>query len=133
LKKAAKRWIGVDGLNISGYCQIAIAIFRWYCQEDRFEEEKTKLEEVDGWDKDNADGDDPWDLQAGHGTHIAGMIYARELMEGDNSIISRREKFCRVSHVWHYFLGFPLAHQGVGISGRAKRKRQVYKEEIEDA
>jgi len=60
------------------------------------------------------------------------MIYARELIEGDHSIISRREKFRRVSHVWHCFLGFPSAHQGVGMSGRAKRKRQVY-EEMQDA
>jgi hypothetical protein len=54
-------------------------------------------------------------------------------MEGDNSIISRREKFRCVSHVWHCFLGFPSVYQGVGMSGRAKRKRQVYEEEIEDA
>ena len=132
LKQAAARWMGVDGLNISGYRQIAIAISRRYCREDRFEEEKSKLDESDGWDEDNADGDDPWDLQAGHGTHVAGMIYARELMEGDHSIISRREKFRRVSHVWHCFLGFPSAHQGVGMSGRAKRKRQVYEEEMQD-
>jgi hypothetical protein len=51
----------------------------------------------------------------------------------DNSIISRREKFRRVSHVWHCVLGFPSAHQGVGMSGRAKRKRQVYEDEMEDA
>ncbi|KAK6591474.1 hypothetical protein H4I95_12188 [Botrytis cinerea] len=133
LKESAMRWMGVDGLNISGYRQIAIAISRRYCREDRFEEEKSKLEESEGWDEDNADGDDPWDLQAGHGTHVAGMIYARELMEGENSIISRREKFRRVSHVWHCFLGFPSAHQGVGMSGRAKRKRQVYEEEMQDA
>lgn len=133
LREAAVRWMGVDGLNISGYRQIAIAISRRYCREDRFKEEKGKLDESEGWDEDNADGDDPWDLQAGHGTHVAGMIYARELMEGDNSIISRREKFRRVSHVWHCFLGFPSAHQGVGMSGRAKRKRQVYEEEMQDA
>ncbi|KAK6591896.1 hypothetical protein H4I95_12023 [Botrytis cinerea] len=133
LREAAVIWMGVDGLNISGYRQIAIAISRRYCREDRFEEEKSKLEESEGWDEDNADGDDPWDLQAGHGTHVAGMIYARELMEGENSIISRREKFRRVSHVWHCFLGFPSAHQGVGMSGRAKRKRQVYEEEMQDA
>jgi RecQ family ATP-dependent DNA helicase len=127
LKEAGMRWIGVDGLNISGYRHIAIAISRRYCQEDRFEEEK---EEGDRCDEDN---DDPWDLQAGHGTHVAGMIYARELMEGGNSIISRREKFRRVSHVWHCWLGFASAHQGVGMSGRAKRKRQVYEEEMQDA
>jgi RecQ family ATP-dependent DNA helicase len=133
LKQAGVRWMGVEGLNVSSYRQIAIAMSRRYCREDRFEEEKSTLDESDGWDEDNADGDDPWDLQAGHGTHVAGMIYARELMEGDNSIISRREKFRRVSHVWHCFLGFPSAHQGVGMSGRAKRKRQVYEEEMQDA
>lgn len=45
------------------------------------------------------DGDNLWDLQASHGTHIIGMIYARELIEGDNSIISGREKFRQVSQV----------------------------------
>jgi hypothetical protein len=68
------------------------------------------------------------DLQAGHGTHVAGIIYARELMEGENSIISWREKFWRVSHVWHCFLGFPSAHQGVRMgelreSGRCTKRR----------
>ncbi|PVH73936.1 hypothetical protein DL98DRAFT_575954 [Cadophora sp. DSE1049] len=28
--------------------------------------------------------------------------------------------------------GFPSAHQGIGMSGRAKRKRQVYEEEMQD-
>ncbi|KAK6591453.1 hypothetical protein H4I96_12363 [Botrytis cinerea] len=56
LKESAMRWMGVDGLNISGYRQIAIAISRRYCREDRFEEEKSKLEESEGWDEDNADG-----------------------------------------------------------------------------
>jgi hypothetical protein len=72
---------------------------RRYYREDRFEEEKSTLDESEGWDEDNTDGDDPWDLQAGYRTHVAGIIYARELMEGDNSIISRREKFRQVSHV----------------------------------
>ena len=27
------------------------------------------------------DGDDPWDLQAGHGTHVTGIIYARLLRQ----------------------------------------------------
>ncbi|KAK6591533.1 hypothetical protein H4I96_12323 [Botrytis cinerea] len=56
LREAAVIWMGVDGLNISGYRQIAIAISRRYCREDRFEEEKSKLEESEGWDEDNADG-----------------------------------------------------------------------------
>jgi RecQ family ATP-dependent DNA helicase len=133
LKEAAIRWMGIQGYNISANRQIMIAMSRRYCRDDRFEEEKNKLDDGEEWDEDNVDGDDPWDLQAGHGSHVAGMIYARELMEGDNSIISRREKFRRVSHVWHCWLGFVSAHQGVGMSGRAKRKRQIYEEEIQDA
>jgi RecQ family ATP-dependent DNA helicase len=134
LREAAMRWMGVNDYTISPNRQILIAISRRYCREDRFEEETTtNLKEGEAWDEDNADGDDPWDLQAGHGTHIAGMIYARELMEGDSSIISRREKFRRVSYMWHCFLGFASAHQGVGMSGRAKRKRQVFEEELQDA
>ena len=72
-------------------------------------------------------------MQAGHGTHVAGMIYARELAEGDSSIVSRREKFRRVSHTWHCWLGFALAHQGIGMSIGAKRKRQAFEEELQDA
>jgi hypothetical protein len=133
LKEAAMRWMGIKGYNISANWHIIIAASRRYCREDRFEEEKNKLDDSEEWDEDNVEGDDPWDLQAGHGTHVAGMIYARELMEGDNSIISRREKFRRVSHMWHCWLGFASAHQGVGMSGRAKRKRQIYEEEMQDA
>ena len=132
LKEAAMRWMGIKGYNISANRHIMIAISRRYCRDDRFEEEKNKLDDGEEWDEDNVDGDDPWDLQAGHGSHVAGMIYARELMEGDNSIISRREKFRRVSHAWHCWLGFASAHQGVGMSGRTKRKRQIYEEEMQD-
>ena len=39
-------------------------------------------------DEDSID-DDAWDLQTGHGTHIAGMIYAKELIEGSNVVIRR--------------------------------------------
>jgi len=125
--------MGVVGYNISANRHIIIAMSRRYCQEHRFEAEKDQLEENGSWDEDNVDGDDPWDLQAGHGTHVAGMIYARELMEADSAIISRREKFRRVSHVWHCWLRFPSAQQGVGMQGRAKRTRQTYEEGLIEA
>lgn len=41
----------------------------------------------ESWDEDNVAGDDPWGLQAGHGTHAV-IIYAGQLMEGNNTIIS---------------------------------------------
>jgi len=61
------------------------------------------------------------------------MIYACELAERDNSIVSRREKFRWVSHAWHCWLGFALAHQGIGMGIGAKRKRQAFEEEMQDA
>lgn len=132
MKEASGRLMGV-GLNISAWRQIAIAISRRFCkQEDRFESEKGQLEEEVDWDEDNPEGDDPWDLQAGHGSHVAGMIYARELMLRDDVIIGRREKFRRVSHVWHSWLNFLSAHQGVGMKGRGRRGRMQYDEEIEE-
>jgi hypothetical protein len=51
--------MGVEGYGISPNRHIMIAMSRRYCREDRFEDEKTKLEEVDCWDEDNVDGDDP--------------------------------------------------------------------------
>lgn len=48
------------------------------------------------------------------------MIYAQELMEGGNAVISCREQFRQVSITWHKFLKFGLAHDNLG-----KRKRQA--------
>lgn len=132
LKEAAMRWMGVTDYNISVNRHFMIGASRRYCREERFKEDK-KSEWGEEGDEEESDADDAWDLQAGHGSHIGGMVYARELMEGSDSIISRREKFRRVSHAWHCFLGFPSAHQGVGMSGRAKRKRQADEEEMQEA
>ena len=85
------QWIGVQ-INISAQRQSAIAISQRFCYNNAFQEEKSKLEDQDQ-DKDNVEGDDPWDLQASHRTHVAGIIYARELAEGDSSIVSCRKKF----------------------------------------
>ncbi|KFY65387.1 hypothetical protein V496_02608, partial [Pseudogymnoascus sp. VKM F-4515 (FW-2607)] len=95
--------------------QIAIAISRRYCRENRFEDESRKCDPDENWDEDNAAGDDLWDLQAGHGTHIAGMIYACELIEGNNTIISCREKF----------------RQGDATRG-TKRKRPSFEDEMDE-
>jgi len=47
LKEVAKRLMGIKGYGVSPNWQILIAILCQYCQEDRFEEEKTKLEDID--------------------------------------------------------------------------------------
>ena len=53
--------------------------------------------------------DDIRDLAFGHGTHTAGMMYGRDLMEAPFHTITQREGFRRVSIEWHRFLQFPSA------------------------
>ncbi|KIV98742.1 uncharacterized protein PV09_09494 [Verruconis gallopava] len=55
------------------------------------------------------EGDAIEDLQAGYGSHIAGMVYARGLFEMDGAIASRRQQFRTSSIDWHRFLAFPSA------------------------
>lgn len=66
-----------------------------------------------------------------HGTHIAGMIYARELMEGNDTIISRRERFRRISQQWHRFLEFASTRPVDPSHGRTKRKRSSVEDEVQ--
>jgi hypothetical protein len=93
MQKASIRWIGVK-LNISSWRQVAIAISRRYCRDNAFQNEDVSQE---GGIDENSIDDDPWDLQTGHSTHVARMIYARELMEGSNVVIGHREKFRHIS------------------------------------
>jgi hypothetical protein len=37
------------------------------------------------------------DEQAGHTSHVAGMVYARGIMERDGEVASKRERFRRSS------------------------------------
>ncbi|KAI0999717.1 hypothetical protein K3495_g8479 [Podosphaera aphanis] len=56
---------------------------------------------------------DVHDLQAGHSTRTAGMIYGRDLMESPFHTINQREGFRGVSIEWHQILQFK--HGGKGI------------------
>ena len=120
--------IGVK-LNISAWRQIAIAITRKYIREEyRFESSNEESEECEDFDEDNHQGDSAWDLQSGHGTRMAGMIYARLLFEGQFEMQSQKEKYRQVSQEWHRFLGFPSATQGFGVGVGVKRKRSHWEE-----
>ncbi|KFZ23509.1 hypothetical protein V502_02010, partial [Pseudogymnoascus sp. VKM F-4520 (FW-2644)] len=115
MQDASVQWMGSQSiLSISAWRQIAIAISQRFCWEFWFKDESRKWDPNENWDEDNAASDNLWDLQAGHGTHIAGMIYARELMEGNNTIISCWEKF----------------QQGDATHG-TKRKRPSFEEEMD--
>ncbi|KAI8654429.1 hypothetical protein NCS57_01188100 [Fusarium keratoplasticum] len=87
IQRDSKRLLGTI-LNISSWRQIAIAISRRYL--DKAFKEST----IDGVEEDDDGVDDnPIDLQAGHGTHVAGMVYARELQQGLFSTATMRDKF----------------------------------------
>jgi hypothetical protein len=83
-------------LNISAWRHIVIGISHRYLSGKFMVDED---EEVDWemFDEDNLEGDSPWDLQAGHGTHVAGMIYARELRQAPGQTIRRQDMFRQVS------------------------------------
>jgi hypothetical protein len=85
--------------------------------------EKDGSEGHEGLYEDDAEEEDsPWDLQAGHGTRLAGMLYARLLSEGKFETRSQKERFRRVSMEWHCFLGFTSSWEGALVAGH-KRKR----------
>jgi hypothetical protein len=70
MQEASMRWIGVK-LHISAWRQISIAMSRRYCREHAFPEPGQEGDQ----EEDDLDQDNPWDLQSGHGSHVAGMIY----------------------------------------------------------
>lgn len=108
MQRESKIGMGVQ-LNISAYRQMAIAMARKYLHSpDGFEadgeaewEEKAD-EEGCWWTAD----DDVVDLQAGHGTHVAGMIYARGVDEAPDTVAQMKQQFREASEKWHRFLGF---------------------------
>ena len=109
-------------MNISAWRHIVIAISRKFLRGD-FKGDNVDDIDVDAFDED----DSPWDLQAGHGTHVAGMIYARLLQQDTRGTSSRQEQFRAISRTWHTFLGF----EGPVQEDR-KRKREVFEVEAQE-
>ncbi|KFZ17161.1 hypothetical protein V501_01877, partial [Pseudogymnoascus sp. VKM F-4519 (FW-2642)] len=114
MQTASMRWIGVK-INISAWRNIAIAISRRFCREAPFEKDEIKPEDV-GENGPDINEDNPYDLQSGHTTHIASMIYAQELVENRDVVVSRRQKFREESS-----------------SPELERKRKRPKDDMQDA
>jgi len=92
-------------LNVSAWRHIAIAIANRYLNK-MFGESGEEYEEQDD-DEDGID-DNIWDSQAGHTSHVASMVYARDMQQGPFSTAPMREKYRYISRRWHRFLGFML-------------------------
>ncbi|KAI8394943.1 hypothetical protein FOFC_21656, partial [Fusarium oxysporum] len=105
-------------LNISGWRQMAIGISNRYFNK--------VFETDDDGDELDEDGngsfiDSIYDLQAGHGSHIAGLIYARLFGQGELGTIRSREKFRKISMQWHRFFGFGAADRKEQLGGKRIR------------
>ncbi|RKL22022.1 hypothetical protein BFJ72_g14786 [Fusarium proliferatum] len=117
-------------LNISAWRHIAIGIA------NRFLDKSFGSSETEDGEEDEEGGglvDSIYDLQAGHGSHIAGLIYARLYGQGDMGTMRSRNEFQTVSMRWHAFFGFGAEDRversgGMGL----KRGRMEFDMERED-
>ena len=130
-------------LTISSYRQVAIAMARKYMRGFEFddgsanekgEEDELEADEAGCW---WSEEDEVIDLQAGHGTHVAGMVYARGIEEASDTVMSMRGKFRRTSQQWQRFLRFASALGSDGECGSTersgKRKREAAEAGWEEA
>ncbi|KJZ71410.1 hypothetical protein HIM_09198 [Hirsutella minnesotensis 3608] len=124
MQRHSERLMGTK-LNISAWRNMAIAISNRYLH-DAFKEAGFGEEDDDGIE------DNPADLQAGHGTHVAGLIYARQLQQGGFGTAAMREQFRAISREWHQFLGFG-AEDWTGAGEGGKRRRAGFEAEREEA
>lgn len=100
------RVIGIR-LTVASWRHIAIAISRRYLR-GAFTTSETDPKQAgnDGNASSEDSEDDIWDLQAGHGSHIAGLVYGRGTSDMAYTTAARQEKYRSISITWHSFLGF---------------------------
>ncbi|KAK0973037.1 hypothetical protein LTR54_017430 [Friedmanniomyces endolithicus] len=77
-------------------------------------------------------GSNAADERATHSPHVAGLIYARDVMELVGSSADRRQRFRKVSEDWHRFLGFESTAVRDEKQGPFKRKCCGFEEDAEE-
>jgi superfamily II DNA helicase RecQ len=127
LKRESQVGLG-QALTIAAYREIAIGISR------RFLRGSTAFQADEG---DNKEGNEDIaeasiaDEQAGHTSHVAGLVYARGIMEQAGAVADKRQQFRASSTDWHRFLGFQA---GVDDGEKSrKRKRAPFETEADEA
>jgi RecQ family ATP-dependent DNA helicase len=125
MKRESNIGMGVQ-LTMQAWRDLAIGISRQYMRG-----KQAFVEDEDDEDGDGNEDDDIWDLAAGHGSQVAGMIYARGIRERDGVVESMRQQFRKVSETWHAFLKFESSLEAE--NGSRKRKRAPFEEDWEDA
>ncbi|KAK7178083.1 hypothetical protein PSPO01_15863 [Paraphaeosphaeria sporulosa] len=131
MREALKRETSVglgQPLTIPAYREIAIGISRRFLRgSTAFQQEEG--DESEAWNEENTAGLIA-DLQAGHTAHVAGMVYARGIMEQAGAVADRRQQFRASSTDWHRFLGFA---PDTMEDGCRKRKRAPFESEADEA
>jgi hypothetical protein len=116
-------------LTIAAYCKIAIGIsWRFLRGSTAFKAEEG--DEQEAWDEEQA-GASIADKQAGHTAYIAGLIYARGIMEQARAVADKRQQFRASSSDWYWFLGFEDSKEEERSS--KKRKRAPFENEADEA
>jgi hypothetical protein len=108
LERATSKGLG-HALHIQAYRDKAISIGRRYMRgRTAFDKDEDGNVGNDG----EPSEDEIADLQAGHGSHVAGMVYARGMFEMDGAIASKRQQFRQSGIDWHRFFGHPVGRGG---------------------
>jgi RecQ family ATP-dependent DNA helicase len=127
LKRYSRLHLG-QSITIAAYREIAIAISRMFLSKGhQFEPDHDNVDEEAGEDGEASVGKRLQaiiDKQAGHTSHIAGMIYARLMQEMKGSVASVREGFRTASRIWHMWLGFTSAEDAIDIYNATKDKKR---------
>ena len=128
LKRESRIGMGQE-LTFAAYREIAIGISRRFLRgATAFQSEEGDRNEE--WDAENT-GASIADEQAGHTAHIAGLVYARGIMEQAGAVADKRQQFRASSGDWHRFLGFQRGAEEETTS--QKRKRAPFESEADEA
>ena len=127
MQKKSLQHMGVK-LNIMGWRHSTKAIYRRYIHNRAAVKAFLDADE----EGDGSDGEDqPFDIQTGHSSHVAGSIYGRPITEPMFSVEARRIGLRLASMEWHAFLQIPSA-----MSKKARKGTQAAaarKEAVEEA
>ncbi|TKA60225.1 hypothetical protein B0A55_13169, partial [Friedmanniomyces simplex] len=129
LQHISEKGLG-QAITVAAYREIAIAISRkWVRGATAFQGDNTDegIEaQIDSMD------DNAADEQATHSPPIAGLIYARDVMEIVGSSADRRQRFRKVSEDWYRFLGFQSTAMKDEKEGVGKRKRCEFEDDASE-
>jgi superfamily II DNA or RNA helicase len=115
--------------TFAGYREIAIGISRRFLRgSTAFKAEEG--DENEEWSEENIAAAIA-DEQSGHTSHVAGLVYARGIMEQAGAVADKRQQFRASSPDWHRFLGFQADVED-GKESR-KRKRAPFESEADEA